>query len=194
VGISATGLILGPGTGRLSYNRPMSSTPLRLICPRMCPQWEFAARLALVKPKPYTKEAIVHRHPRQPWSRSARRVIEALIAELPSDGRESMSVEFPSDGENRLVIDFAHVNPVRVNAIAKRISRQLPELWFSLGPVYLRNGEFFRRWGKYKLELIRTKHAKLRRAVRFGFYGDLDHAVASARHRERQNDQAQSNR
>ena len=166
------------------------SDPLRLICPRMCPQWEFAARLALVKPKPYTKGAIVHRDPRQRWPRAARRIIAAVIAQLSSDDRESMSIEFPSDGENRVVIDFMQVNPVRMNGIAKRISRELPELWFSLGPVYLRNGEFFRRWGKYKLELIRTEHARLRRAVRFGFYGDLDHAVASARQRKRENDQA----
>ena len=160
----------------------------------MCPQWEFAARLALVKPKPYTKEAIAHRKPRQRWPRAARRVIEELMAGLPADLRDAVQVEFPIDGDNRLVIDFTKTTPTRAMSIAKRLSRALPDLWFSIGPVYLRNGEFFRRWGRYKLELIRTKHAKLRRAVRFGFYEDLDHAIASARQREGEHEKAKRDR
>ena len=169
-------------------------SPLRLICPPICPQWEFAARLALVKPKPYTKEAIAHRDPRQPWPRSGRRIVEGLVARLPADARNAMHLEFPADGANHLVVDFVQMTSARANWIAGRISSDLPELWFSFGPVYLRNGERFRRWGKYKLELIRTKHARLRRAVRFGFYGDLDHAIASACQRTSENDAAKPDR
>ena len=51
----------------------------------------------------------------------------------------------------------------------------------------LRDGVFYARMGRYTLELVRANRVRLRRSVRYGVLGDVDHALASARVRAGRN-------
>src|SRR3954469_13364269 len=98
----------------------------RLVCPRISPEWELAAQLALVKPKPYTRDKIAHRDPQQPWSRNAPKVIAQWLEGL------GLTAEFPKAGDHRMIVAFRKIEPARVKRIARKLSRCLPELWFML--------------------------------------------------------------
>jgi hypothetical protein len=181
-----------PGRRRHSRRHPnpaLASSTFVIACPRVSPQWELAATLALVKPKPYTKSAMGGRDPRQSWPRRARKIVAELSGEL-SPG--SWALTYSTSGEQILHIEVKDAWGV-ARGLALRLSRALPELWFTLTPPgsYLRDGEFYRRCGKYKLELVRTTHTRLRRSIRFGFLGDLDDAIAPARNRTAQDAPAQ---
>ena len=173
----------------------------RLICPRISPEWELAAQLALVKPKPYTKDKIAHRNPQQPWTRNARKIV-AMCLERPGDrspGLAGVAVEFPKSGDRRMMMDFGDINSVRAKRIARRVSRALPELWFMFDdgddPIYLRAGVVYQRTGRYNLELVRADRMRLRRAVRFGFLQEVDrHAIPRPDHRTRQDQATQRDR
>ena len=157
---------------------PRPDVPFVLTCPRISPQWELAARLALVKPKPYTKSAVVHGESQQRWPRNARQAIESTLAGF---ALESIDVQFPRAGDDRLII-AATATERLARRLARAVSRRFPGLWFTLTPSwYVRDGEFYRRCGKYKLELVRTTDTRLRRSIRFGFLGDVDDAIAPAR-------------
>ncbi len=144
-----------------------------LSCPRISPEWHLAAQLALVKPKPYTKDKIQHVAARQRWPRNARRIISAFAAS------NSLDVAFP------VRVDFASMSldARRGKRLARQLSRLLPSLWFTLAGQPLRDGVFYVRTGRYKLELVRASRVRLRRSVRYGFLGDVDHAITSAHHR-----------
>jgi hypothetical protein len=158
-----------------------------LSCPRRSPEWELAARLALVKPKPYTKDKIAHRDPEQRLPRNARRIVAELLPAAPA--------QYPASGEHRLIVSFEKIEPSRAKRSSRKLSRSLPELWFELtdetGHVsYLRDGVSYLRAGKYKLELVRASRVRLRRAVRFGFFAEIDQH-AKSRHRQRAGAHAQ---
>jgi hypothetical protein len=160
----------------------------RLVCPRISPEWELAAQLALVKPKPYTKDKIAHREPQQPWPRNARKIVAACVD-------SSIVVEFRKSGEHRMRIEFGDIGPARAKRLARKVSRSLPALWFMLGDaLYLRDGVVYQRTGRYNLELVRPDRMRLRRAVRFGFFDEVDHARPRPDHRARQNQAAQRDR
>lgn len=138
-----------------------------MTCPRISPEWELAAQLALVKPKPYTKDKIAHRDPRQVFPRGARRALEQCAG-------IGLAIDFPRSGPHRITVDFRGVHPSRAKRLARKISRCLPELWFALSDgTYLRGGVLYLRTGKYNLELVRATRVRLRRSVRFGFLRDL---------------------
>jgi hypothetical protein len=161
---------------------------LVLTCPRISPAWQLAAQLALVKPKPYTKDKIAHATAIQPWPRTARRTIIEVLggAHRPL---------FPGGGAHRMVLPLSELEPAAARRIARKLSKALPELWFSLDRfTYIRGGVFYQRTGRYNLELVRANRMRLRRAVRFGFLGDVDHAVTSAHYRNGQNQRAKSDR
>jgi hypothetical protein len=169
----------------------------RLVCPRISPEWELAAQLALVKPKPYTKDKIAHRDPQQPWSRNARKVIADCLGR-PGDkspGLAGVTAEFPKSGDHRLIVEYGDAEPARAKRIARKLSRSVPELWFILDEtIYLRDGVVYQRTGRYNLELVRADRMGLRRAVRFGFLQEVDHAIPRPDHRARQDQTAQRNR
>jgi hypothetical protein len=149
-----------------------------ITCPRISPQWRLAAQLALVKPKPYTKSAVGGRDPRQAWSRDARVIIQEIVAAAPPG---SAALSFPARGAEHAIIEIV-AKPGNVRCFVRNVSRRLPALWFTMTPAwYVHAGEFYAARGKYKLELVRTTHTRLRRAIRFGFLGDVDNAIAPAR-------------
>jgi hypothetical protein len=162
---------------------------LILSCPRISPQWELAAQLALVKPKAYTKSKIAYSTAIQPWPRDARQIIEEAIGAVGS-------LQFPRTGDQRMIADLVDLDLNRGKRLARKISRLLPELWFTLDSEgksqgYFRDGVFYQRTGRYNLELVRASRMRLRRAVRFGFLGDLDHAIPRPHRRAGQNAPAQ---
>jgi hypothetical protein len=153
-----------------------------LSCPRISPQWQLAAQLALVKPKPYTRDKIAHTSARQRWPRNGRRVIHEFARD------RSLQAEFHLKSA-----DFLHIQlePTRGKRIARQLSRLLPSLWFNLDGQFLRDGVFYTCTGRYKLELVRASRVRLRRSVHYGFLGDVDHAITSAHQRARHNRAAQ---
>jgi hypothetical protein len=166
----------------------------RLVCPRISPEWELAAQLALVKPKPYTRDKIAHRNPQQPWPRNARKIVAECLGSS-GHGSPGVAVEFPKSGD-RLVVDFGEMEFARAKRLARKLSRRMPELWFTLdGAMYLRDGVVYQRTGRYNLELVRADRMRLRRAVRFGFFDEVDHhARPRPDHRTRQDQAAQRDR
>jgi len=185
--MSPSGRRRRPSRGR--PNAAVASSTFVIACPRVSPQWELAATLALVKPKPYTKSALGGRDPFQRFGRAGRKIVAELTGELPEG---SWSLTYSTGGEHILQIEVNDTWGV-ARGLALRLSRAMPELWFTLTPPasYLRDGEFYRRCGKYKLELVRTNHTRLRRSIRFGFLKDVDHAIAPARNRTGQDAPAQ---
>jgi hypothetical protein len=173
------------GPGRASETKQRHVV---LTCPRVSPEWELAARLALVKPKPYTKDKIAHKDPEQPWPKSARKIVARMLG-------EAGGVDFPAKVEHRMVLPLVGVDANRAKRLARKISRALPELWFVLDDrgttSYLRDGISYVRAGKYKLELVRSNRVHLRRAVRFGFLGDVADAITPPGPREGQHEQPQ---
>jgi hypothetical protein len=163
-----------------------------LACPRVSPQWELAATLALVKPKPYTKSAMGGRDPLQRWPRAGRKIVADLTSEL-TPGAWLITYSTGAIGGDQIMRIEVNETWGVARGLALRLSRAFPELWFTLSPpsAYLRDGEFYRRCGKYKLELVRTSHTRLRRSIRFGFLGDVDDAITPARNRTGQNAPAQ---
>ena len=161
--------------------------PLVLRCPRVSPEWELAAQLALVKPKPYTKDKIAHSDPRQPWPRDARKIVAEMLG-------PSVPLEFPRTGDDRMIAHFGDTDPARAKRVARKLSRRLPLLWFTLGAMFLRDGVVYQRTGRYNLELVRADRMRLRRAVRFGFLEELDDAVPRPGQRAGQDAAAQRDR
>jgi hypothetical protein len=174
---------------RSHQNPAVASSKFVIACPRVSPQWELAATLALVKPKPYTKSAMGGREPFQRFPRAGRKIVAELTGELAPG---SWSLTYSTSGEQILKIEVNDTSGV-ARGLALRLSRAFPDLWFTLAPssTYVRDGEFYRRCGKYKLELVRTTHTRLRRSIRFGFLKDVDHAIAPARNRTAQDAPAQ---
>ena len=161
----------------------------RLVCPRISPEWELAAQLALVKPKPYTKSKIAHRDPKQAWPRNGRGIIETTL-------NGAAAATFPTGCVDHVTIDFGDLDARRTKRLARQVSRALPELWFAFddSKTFLRDGVVYQRTGRYNLELVRASRMRLRRAVRFGFLGDVDHAVTRPRRRKTENAPAQRDR
>ncbi|MEA2734188.1 MAG: hypothetical protein QOE14_639 [Humisphaera sp.] len=178
----------------------------RLVCPRISPEWELAAQLALVKPKPYTKDKIAHRAPEQHWARNARKIIVECLESWGAPGPGvrrpgdkspglAIAVEFPKSGEHRMIADLGEMEPARAKRLARKLSRSLPDLWFTFDDaMYFRDGVVYQRTGRYNLELVRAGRTRLRRAVRFGFLQEVDDAVARPDHRARQDQAAQRDR
>jgi hypothetical protein len=154
--------------------------PVVMTCPTISPEWQLAAELALVKPKPYTKDKIQHATARQRWPRNARRIVDDFAA------AHELTATYASRGPNRVLIDMTRVTPPRAKRLARKLSRLLPTLWFDFAGSYLRDGEFHTRRGRYRLELVKSDRPRLRRSVKYGFLGDIDDAFSSARNRNGQ--------
>jgi hypothetical protein len=169
----------------------------RLVCPRISPEWELAAQLALVKPKPYTKSKIAHRDAKQSWTPALRQFVESCLG-----GKATPT--FPKAGDAWLTIDLpAAADNARAKRVARKLSRCLPDLWFTLDglggvdegkTLYLRGGVVYQRTGRYNLELVRANKMRLRRAVRFGFLGDVDNAIPRPDYRKNPHAPAQRDR
>src|SRR4051812_1181040 len=135
--------------GPRRHPSPHRAAQLILGCPRVCPQWRLAAMWALVKPQ--RKEAILHRASEQRWPAGAesmaREVHRAFAGRLSPAEPAPPDLHFPAEGEYFMVAscenDLLHEQVLR--ALAVVLSQQLPELWFEVGRLHVRDGKFYRR-------------------------------------------------
>jgi hypothetical protein len=156
--------------------RPRRRLSLWLECPRISPEWELAAKLALVKPRGYTREKIAHSAAVQPWRRGprgTRRTIEQTLSRESGVGAVCFG-----RGPMRLRVELPGESMAAALRVARRLSRALPALLFVIGEKYNRDGVIYQRAGKYKLDLVRASRVRLRRSVRMGFLQDVDDALA----------------
>ena len=135
-----------------------------LGCQRVSPQWELGALQALIKPQ--LKGAIEHRSGLQPWPRGAERIVSQACDEISRRLGSPFEPHFPSSGTHYFVIevDSQHVIPAR--ALSLLISRRLPDLWLTLGKLFVLDGVFYRRQFGYKLKLVPASNIHLTHPIR----------------------------
>ncbi len=141
--------------------------------PRLCPHWEMSALRVLCKPRPARREAIVHRSSVQRWTPAAGRVVTAVALELEERFGMTFEVHFPGSGEFYFVASFAAEEFELAKGFAVVVSRRLPELWMTLGRLYVREGRFYRRRRGYMLELSPATNVHLGREMRAALKGML---------------------
>ena len=160
----------GPGRRR----RPAASQ-LLLACPKVSPEWELGALRALMKPHDWTRGAIAHRPAEQPWPAEAARSVEhaaALVLErLQTDVRPRL--HFPAEGDYWFVIETAEAHVDQAKALGVVLSKRLPDLWLTLGRLYLRGGRFFRRKrdNTFKFRIVPATGVHLPRPLRAALRG-----------------------
>jgi hypothetical protein len=137
---------------------------LLLACPRVAPDWEFAALRALMKPQ--ARGPIVHRLAAQIWSSRAREAIERSVAEVAEHLGLYVAPHFPRDGDYHFACEVDAGEAEETKALAVLISSRLPELWFVLGRTYLKRGQFHRRAYGFKLKLVPASNVHLTRPLR----------------------------
>lgn len=154
-------------------SRRVERATLLFGCPRVCPQWELAALGVLMKPKEHTRGAIQHRPAEQNWPGHAPAEVEAARRLI----RERLEVNFeprlPPAGDYRLIVEVPAPRIEEAKALAAVLSKRLPDLWFVLDRLFIRNGRFFRRERGYKLNLIEVTNVHLPRPIRAALRGDI---------------------
>ena len=124
----------------------------------------MAALQALVKPQ--VKRAILDRPAHQPWPPDAGERVDAARALCSERLGYDPAIEFPPEGDYHLVARVAESDLPRAMAFAVVLSRALPDLWFVLDRLFVRDGQFFRRERRFKLNLVPAPSVHLPRAVR----------------------------
>ena len=152
--------------GPRRIRRALPDTQL-LGVPRIAPDWEMGALRALMKPQ--DRSRILHRQALQVWPIDAAQRIEvarqAAVERLGYDPQ----LHLPIHGDYRLVVTVEVADLPRATAFAVLLSHALPGLWLVLGPLYLKDGRFFRRERGLKLHWSRRTTSTclaLRAAIR----------------------------
>ena len=140
---------------------------LLLACPRVSPEWELGALRVLMKPHDWTRGAIEHRSPDQPWNGRAG---QAAVESARRDVRDRLGfdppVHFPARGDFFFVAEASGAQLESARALAVVLSRRLPGLWLTLDRLYVRDGKFYRRERGFKLNLVEASNVHLAREVR----------------------------
>jgi hypothetical protein len=137
---------------------------LLLGCPRICPDWEYAALRALIKPQ--TKGAILHRPALQKWPARGAAVVADCRALVVARLGVDLPVETVDRGDYWLAGQIHAEQEPFARALAVLLSRRLGPLWLVLGGLFVREGRFFRRQRGYKFHLKAARDVHLRREVR----------------------------
>jgi hypothetical protein len=137
-----------------------------LACPRVSPEWELGALRVLMKPHDWTRGAIEHRRPEQPWPAHAATAVEASRQDLGRALGFDPPVHLPAAGDFHLVaeVDEAHLDAARAFGVV--LSRRLPGVWLTLDRLFIRDGRFFRRERGFKFNLVEATNVHLSREVR----------------------------
>ena len=165
--------------------RPLPTTPhgprrrrradadrrLMLTCPRVAPDWELGALRVLMKPHDWTRGAIAHRAPLQPWLPSACPAIEAARDQIAHRLGFSPELHFPDGGDFYFVAEYTQSQLDAARALALVISRRLPGVWLTLDRQFVRDGRFYRRERGYKFDLVEATNVHLSRATRAALRG-----------------------
>ena len=148
--------------------RPAPASVL-LACPRLSPEWELGALRALIKPQLGSR--IRHRSGAQHWPRGADAIVRQVAGACAERLGFMPTLHLPDAGDYFLIANISSPEIEEAKALAVLLSRRLPELWFVLGRLMVRNGRFFRRRFGYKLELTLARNVHVRREIRSALFG-----------------------
>ena len=136
----------------------------------MSPEWELSTLAALMRPTAARRGKVEHRAGGQPpWpADGAERVAWVLssVAERLGTDAAAWSVQLPPAGEFFLVGQVPSAQEEVGRALAVALSRALPDHWFVLGRLFVRDGRFYRRRRGYRLELVPATDVHLPRDMR----------------------------
>ncbi len=181
---------IGSQSGEPSYDldtmaRPLPTLPrgpkrdevreidrIVLSCPKVSPEYQFRAFLALVKPQ--FKKAVVHRSGKQTWPRSARKVVVESIEKFATSRSRAPLVSIQRDAVDLLAIEFDPRDARRARSISLEISQRLPKLWFVFDGRLLHAGRFYRQQGRYRLVPVSMRVPRLPRELFLTMAGAAD--------------------
>jgi hypothetical protein len=135
-------------------------------CPRVSPEWELAALTALMKPKPATRGPVSHTNGVQPWTAGDAARAAVLAAAIADRIGLELDLQQPAAGEYHLIAGIPPGREIDVRAVAVAMSRSMPDIWFVLGPLFVKRGLFYRRRRSFRLELVRASDVRVPRSVR----------------------------
>jgi hypothetical protein len=151
-----------PKTYRRRPARTQQTQSLLLVCPRISPEWELNSLRSLMKPKGNK----LHQPHEQTWPTNAKPRIEQTLA----DARQRLGIEpkvhEKPDGEYYFVAECSAKDVDAVRAFAVLLSSRLPNLWFVLDRLMIKNGRFFRRENGFKLFIVQATNVHLSRGTR----------------------------
>ncbi len=142
-----------------------------LACPRLCPDWEMSALQALCKPRPERRDAIIHRKGAQGWKVGSRKSVIEVMQLLSGAIGALPDVHFPKDGDFIFVCQFRHEQFEQAKTLAIALTRRVPEIWLTLGRLFVHDGKFYRRRRGYMLQLSPATDVHLPRAMRAALRG-----------------------
>jgi hypothetical protein len=147
---------------------------LLFACPRISPEWELATLSVLMKPKLHTRAALEHRGAgEQHWPPHADAALDHALAVVHDRLGLSLTIHRPAAGEYFFLAEFARPQRPAMLALALLLSAALPDLWFALDHLFVRNGAFHRRQFGYKLNLVQASNVHLPRETRAALKGIL---------------------
>jgi len=133
----------------------------------------MGALRVLVKPHDWTRGAVEHRRPEQPWPAGA----AAHVAEAFGEVRQRLAMEgvvhFPPAGDFHFLAELPASQQDAARALALVVSSQLPGVWLTLDRLFVRDGCFFRRERGFKFNLVEAMNVRLPRGVRAKLKGLL---------------------
>jgi len=158
-----------------------------LACPKICPEWQWGAFRALIKPQ--YQGAIKYRSSEQRWPARARSAASDAVALVHAKLGARLAAHFPPAGDYHWIVEVPAADLEAAKGLAVAISRRLPELWFTLGKWYIRDGQFFRKHRSYNVllkpasnvHMSRSTWIALRGALRDGISSDHDRKGKDAR-------------
>jgi hypothetical protein len=145
--------------------RPQRPT-LLFACPRVSTEWELAALGALMKPKERTKGTLRHRRAEQPWPAEAEAALGAALTHIRERTGFDLPVHLPEAGDYRMIAQVPAANVEEAKGLAAVLSASLPDLWFVLDRLFVKDGTFYRRERGHKLNLVEAANVHLTRAIR----------------------------
>jgi hypothetical protein len=119
-----------------------------------------------MKPHDWSRGAIEHRRPEQPWPRGARPVVEAAQDLARERLGLNVPLHLPRAGDFHLVAEIPEAHADAATGLALLLSRRLPGLWLTLDRLFVRDGRFHRRQRRFGLRLVEAKGVCLTRDVR----------------------------
>jgi hypothetical protein len=128
------------------------SPRLLLACPRISPEWELSTVTGLIKPQ--TRTAVEHRTGLQRWPAKTQQRFQAALQRADDLLELNWEYHFPNDGEFFFVTHLPKESLDQAKALALVISAAVPDNWFVLGRLFVKERRFFRRRFGYRLEIV----------------------------------------
>jgi hypothetical protein len=138
--------------------------PLLLGCPRISPDWELAALQALIKPQ--KRGPILHRAAEQVMPRDWRQIVETTSESLRETLAFALDFHCPTSGDYWFAAQIDPAETALARATAVALSQRLPGVWLTVGKLFVRDGQFFRRQFGTKLHLVPAANIHLPRDLR----------------------------